>query len=81
LYLILKIKTTAVLKSSNPKTTCGGGYIIRTFYKRHKKTAPYEQGGFFVRSGASVSLFPPQRISTPHKTNLINVLKRVMLSI
>ena len=70
LYLILKIKTIAVLKSSKPKTTCGGGNIIRPLYKRHKKTARSEQGGFFVRSGASVSLFPLRRISTPHKLNL-----------
>jgi hypothetical protein len=29
LYLISKIKTTAVLKSNSPKTTCGDGKIIR----------------------------------------------------
>ena len=80
LYLILKIKTIAVLKSSKPKTTCGGGNIIRALSKRHKKTARSEQGGFFVRSGASVSLFPLRRISTPHISIFTHFLEKIKMS-
>ena len=55
--------------------------LLGTRIDRHKKTARSEQGGFFMRSGASVSLFPLRRISTPHIINIINVTKREMLSI
>ena len=44
--------------------------ILGKRINRYKKTARSEQGGFFVRSGVSVSLFPLRRISTPHKVNL-----------
>ena len=49
--------------------------------RKGTKKPPVWIGGFFVKSGASVSLFPLRRISTPHKINLINVSKRKMLSI
>ena len=49
--------------------------LLGTRIDRHKKTARYEQGGFFVRSGASVSLFPLRRISTPHKINLLEAIR------
>ena len=51
--------------------------ILGTRINRHKKTARSEQGGFFVRSGASVSLFPLRRISTPHKLNLLEATRRL----
>jgi len=80
LYLISKIKTTAVLKSSNPQTTWGGGNIIGPLYKRHKKTAQFCQGGFHVRSGASVSLFPLRRTSTPHIFMFTHLLENSNMS-
>ncbi len=54
---------------------------VSTCLVGYKKTARSEQGGFFVRSVASVSLFPLRRISTPHKLNIINITARGMLSI
>ena len=49
--------------------------------RKGTKKPPVRIGGFFVRSVASVSLFPLRRISTPHKSNIINVTTRGMLSI
>ena len=37
------------------------------FFNNHKKTALFWPKRFFLRSSASVSLFPLRRISTPHK--------------
>ena len=50
-----------ILFITSPKNNIGKRKI-----NRNKKTASSEQGGFFVKSGASVSLFPLRRISTPH---------------
>ena len=44
--------------------------------RKGTKKPPVWIGGFFVRSGASVSLFPLRRISTPHKYIFANLMKK-----
>ena len=70
-YYVSKKDIDSFISDSNRKQIKGRLLILKTILgtriNRHKKTARSEQGGFFVRSGASVSLFPLRRISTPHK--------------
>ena len=78
LYLISKIKNTAVIKSSKPKTTCGDGKITDHSKKAQKKR-PFNRR-FFCEIGASVSLFPLRRISTPHTDTIAHRMETLNMS-